>query len=126
MTNASFLRRVLWADAATCIACGILLGFGAEALTGLLGLPPALMRWAGISLFPVAGLLVFLATRDRPAPALVWVIIVGNAIWAIDSLILLLTPWVAPTLLGSLFVIGQAVVVFAFARFEHLGLRAAA
>ncbi len=126
MTNsASFLRRVLWLDAATCIACGLLLAAGGGMLEGLFGLPATLLRLAGASLFPVAAFIAWLAARGTLSPALVWVVIVGNVIWAADSILLLFTPWVAPTLLGTGFVLAQAIVVLGLARAEQLGLRAA-
>lgn len=121
----TFLRRVLWLDAATCIACGLLLAAGGGMLEGLFGLPALLLRFAGASLFPVAAFIAWLAARGRLSPALVWVVIVGNVIWAADSILLLLTPWVAPTLLGTGFVVAQAVAVLGLARAEQLGLRAA-
>ena len=126
MTNPSFLRRVLFADAAISATCGLLLDFGAEPLGALFGMPPALLRWAGISLLPVAAFIAWLATRARPTVALVWLVIAGNVIWAIDSLALLFTPWVAPTLLGTAFVVAQAAIVVVLAGLERQGLRALA
>ena len=38
------------------------------------------------------------------ARQIVWVIIACNALWAIDSLLILLTNWVAPTQLGYAFI----------------------
>lgn len=122
----TFLRRVLWLDAATCIGCGTLLAAGGGLLDGLLGLPAPLLRLAGASLFPVAAFIAWLALRVRLSPVLVWVVIVGNVIWAADSILLLFTPWVAPTLLGTAFVLAQALMVLGLARAEQLGLRGAA
>ncbi len=122
-TLSAFLRRVLLIDAATSIACGLLLAGAAGPLTDLLGLPAALLRGAGLGLLPIAAFILFVATRAAVPRLLVWLVIAGNVIWAIDSLALLATPWVAPTLLGSAFVIGQAAIVAILARAEHLGLR---
>ena len=124
-SSETFLRRILWLDAATCLACGTLLAAGAPVLDGLFGLPVPLLRVAGISLFPVAAFIVWLAARARLSPALVWVVIVGNVIWAADSILLLFTPWVAPTLLGTAFVVAQALVVIGLAQAERVGLRSA-
>ena len=49
-----------------------------------------------------------------------------NVVWAIDSVVLLFTGWVAPSLLGYAFVIGQAGVVAVLADLEYVGLRRAA
>ncbi|HJV53857.1 MAG TPA: hypothetical protein VJ652_20490 [Noviherbaspirillum sp.] len=119
----TFLRRVLVADAATSLACGLLLTLGAGALAPLFGLPLALLREAGLLLFPFAALVLFAATRPTLPRALAWVIVISNALWAIDSVMLLLSGWVAPTALGQAFVLAQAVVVALFAELEFFGLR---
>lgn len=124
MTNASFLRRVLWLDAATCIACGLLLTLGARALEAPLGLPAGLLLGAGLVLFPVAVLLAWIARQPTPPAGWVWFVIAGNLLWAADSLALLFTPWVAPTTLGVVFVAGQALAVIAISGLERAGLRA--
>ena len=46
-----------------------------------------------------------------------------NVVWAIDSVVLLFTGWVAPNLLGYAFVVGQAAVVAVLADLEYVGLR---
>jgi hypothetical protein len=118
-----FLQRVLCADAATCVATGLLLLFGASTLEPWLGLPPMLMRYAGASLLPIAAFIAFVATRDASPRILVWAVIAGNAAWTFDSIALLFTGWVAPTALGIAFVVAQAVVVALFAELEYVGLR---
>jgi hypothetical protein len=125
LRTSTFLRRVLFADAATCLATGLLLTLGSGALEQFLGLPAGLMRYAGLSLLPFAALLVYLATRERLSPPAVWAVIILNALWTADSFLLLLTGWVAPTELGYAFVVGQALGVAAFAGLEYLGLRKA-
>ena len=126
LQTSTFLRRVLFADAATCAGTGLLLTLGAGALASFLGLPAGLMRYAGLSLLPFAALLVYLASRERLSPPAVWAVIFLNALWTLDSFLLLLAGWVAPTGLGSAFVVLQAVGVAAFAGLEYLGLRKAA
>jgi hypothetical protein len=121
----TFLRRVLLADAATCVASGLLLALGTGVLEQYLGLPAGMMRYAGLSLLPFAALLVYLATRESPPPALVWAVIVLNLLWTVDSFLLLLTGWAAPTELGYAFVVLQALGVAGLAGLEYLGLRKA-
>ena len=62
--------------------------------------------------------------RGRPCrvPA-VWAIVAYNALWAIDSIVLLVSGYVAPTALGYAFVIFQAAVVAGFAGLQVIGLR---
>lgn len=120
-----FLRFVLFADAATCAACGLLLLIGGGFLENLLGLPFPLMFYAGLSLFPFAAFLLYLATRKSISKTLVWLIIGLNLLWTIDSFLLLISGYVAPTTFGYIFVIFQAIGVLIFADLEFIGLRKA-
>ncbi len=122
-SSPSFLRRVLLADAAASAITGLSMLSGAVFLEQLLGLPATLLQVAGAILLPFAVLVVLLATRERPAPAAVWAVIISNALWAIDSVLLLLSGWVAPNGLGQAFVIAQAVVVAVFAELEYFAVR---
>ena len=63
--------------------------------------------------------------RTSRAPA-VWAIIAYNALWSIDSIVLLVSGYVSPTALGYAFVIFQAAVVAGFAGLQDVGLRKAA
>jgi hypothetical protein len=124
MTQAStFLRRVLLLDAVATAATGLMLTFGASLTKDLLGLPQSLMQYAGLSLLPFAALVGFLATRETISRPAVWAVIAYNALWSIDSIALLVTGWVAPTALGTAFVVAQALVVALFAELEYVGLR---
>ena len=123
MPDSTFLRRVLALDAISSAAMGVLLLLALTPLTGLLGLPRPLLLWAGLSLLPFAALVGWLATRELPPRAAVWAVVVLNAFWAVDSLLLLLAGWVEPTLLGAVFVVFQALVVGLFAVLQLTGLR---
>lgn len=116
----AFLPRVLFFDAATCLAMGLLLVFGAGALAGPLGLPALLLQLAGASLFPVGAFMAWVAARGAPRPG-TFVVIAGNALWVIASLALF--AWVRPTPLGSAFVLAQAAAVGVLAALEAAGLR---
>ncbi|HYE00911.1 MAG TPA: hypothetical protein VEH84_16125 [Alphaproteobacteria bacterium] len=118
-----FLRLALLGDAAASGAAGLLMAAGAGPLAGPLGLPEELLRYAGLALLPYAALVARLGTRPDPARGAVWAVIAVNACWAADSLLLLLSGWVAPTALGTAFVLAQAAVVAAFAVAQHAGLR---
>jgi hypothetical protein len=120
-----FLRSVLFADAATCAACGLLLVAGGGFLQNLLGLPAPLMFYAGLSLFPFAAFLVYAATRKSISKTFVWLIIGLNLLWTIDSFLLLISGYVEPTTFGFVFVILQAIGVVVFADLEFIGLRKA-
>jgi hypothetical protein len=119
----TFLRYVLIVDAAASAVTGLLMALGAGFLTGLLGLPEPLLRYAGLILLPYAAVVAYLGTRESLSRGAVWAVIAVNAIWVADSVLLLLGGWVTPTMLGYAFVIFQAVVVAAFAEAQYLGLR---
>ena len=120
------LRRALRADAGVSGAAGLLLAVGAGLLGSLLDLPAALVRDAGLVLLPYAAVVAYIGTRERMARVAVWAVIAANTLWAIDSIVLLVSGWVAPTALGYAFVIAQALVVAAFAELQYIGMRRAA
>ena len=119
------LRYALIGDAVASGATGLLMFAGAGFLTAWLGLPETLLRYAGLVLLPYAALVGHLGTRNAPARPAVWAIILANAMWVIDSLVMLASGWVAPTALGTAFVLLQALVVAGFAGAQYLGLRQA-
>lgn len=119
----TFLRRVLIADAVAGAVAGLALLAGAGAVADLLGMPASLLRYAGAALLPVAAFIAFVATRARLPRAGVWIIIAVNALWTVESLILLFSGWVHPTLAGQVFIVAQALMVAGFAELEFIGLR---
>ncbi len=123
VTESVFLRRALLADAAVSGATGIAMMLGANPVGELLGLAPALLRWAGLSLLPFVALLVYLATRERPSPSLTRVVVAANLLWSTDSVLLLVSGWAEPTALGYACVAGQALAVALFAALQYVGLR---
>ncbi|WP_437961192.1 hypothetical protein WME76_17205 [Sorangium sp. So ce119] len=125
LSSPLFLRRALLADAIVSGATGLLMLAGAAPLAGVVGLPEALLRWSGASLLPFAAIVAWLGTRERPARAAVLAVVVANALWVIDSVLLLALGWVEPTALGYAFVAAQALVVALFAEAQALGLRRA-
>lgn len=119
----TFLRYALLADAVASGATGLLMIAGADLLTGLLGLPVALMREAGLLLVPYVALVAFVGTRDAISRPAVQAIIALNVLWVAGSIGLLMSGYVAPTALGYAFVIAQAVAVGIFAELQFIGLR---
>ncbi len=120
---AKFLRTVLLLDAVTCVATGLLMALGADILAGYTALPAPLLRYAGLSLFPVAAFIALVGTRGRLAPAAVWIVVGGNALWVAGSVLLLVSGLIAPNVLGYIFVAGQAAAVAVLAELEYVGLR---
>ncbi len=121
--SSTFLRRALLLDAAASGATALLAIAAAGLLEGLLGLPAALLRWAGLVLLPYVAFVVYAGTREEISRSTVWAVIVANVLWAIASALLLVSGWVAPTALGYAFVIGQALVVALLGELQYMGLR---
>ena len=119
----TFLRRVLFADAATCMAMALLLALGSGMLGDFLKLSAQFLFYAGFSLFPFAAYLAYLGTRESVGSLLVWTIIALNALWTFDSILILLAAWVEPNAFGYVFIIAQAVCVAVLAGLEYLGLK---
>ena len=121
-TPSLFLRRVLLLDAVATGATGLLLLSGTSLLQSLLNLPASLMTYAGIFCVAWAALVGFSSIQKQLNRNFVWSIVIGNAIWVLGSLALLVSGYVAPTLLGYAFVIAQAIVVGVFAELQYVGL----
>jgi hypothetical protein len=82
-----------------------------------------LLRYAGMSLFPVAVFMALVGTREGIAPAGVWVVIIGNALWVAGSALLLFGGMIAPNTLGYMVISAQAATVALLAELEYFGLR---
>lgn len=116
------LRRVLVADAVICLIAAadlILLTGLARDLTGL---PEGLLRGVGIALLVVAAAVFWLARRAQVPALAIKVLIALNLVWAVDSVVLLLSGWIAPTALGTGVVLAQAAVTFGIAGLQAAGL----
>jgi len=120
-----FLRYALLADAIASGASGLLMIAGADLLTGVLGLPVALIRESGLLLLPFVALVAFVGTREVIPLGAVKAIVALNVLWVLGSVGLLVGGFVAPTVLGYAVVIMQAVAVGVLAELEIIGLRRA-
>jgi hypothetical protein len=119
----SFLRAALLIDAVASGMTAVLLVAGADVLRDWLGLPVVLMREAGLILVVYVAFVVFVATRAQISTGSVWIVIVCNALWTVASIAILETGKVAPTTLGMVFVIGQALAVLALGALQFIALR---
>jgi hypothetical protein len=115
------LRQVLAIDAATCLAMGLLLMALSEPLAAWLALPASLLFGAGVLLLPCAVLMAIGAAMRRPAPALVWLVIAGNAAWVLASGLVAFALF-EPNMLGLAFVVAQAAVVVVLLVLERQAL----
>ena len=116
------LRRALLLDAIVSGATGALLWLGAAPLSDLLGLPHALLTGAGLFCVVYAGGLAVLARRPAVPRAIALTVVAGNGAWVAASLWLTVSGLVAPTPLGTAFVLTQAAAVMAFAVLQWIGV----
>ena len=121
-----FLRTVLAADAIACGVMGTLLIVGAQPLAALFGLPVLLLIGAGVFLLPLAAWVGWLSKQAQPSRRAVWLLIAGNGVWVVESLLLLVPDWVQPTALGTAFIVVQAVATAVFAELEYVALKRSA
>jgi hypothetical protein len=119
----TFLRYALLADAIASGATGVLLIAGAGWFESLLNIPLALSREAGLVLIPYVAFVAIVDTRENIMRGAVWAIIAANAVWALASVALLVSGWIAPNLLGVIFIALQAAVVAVFGELQFVGLR---
>lgn len=123
LASPHFLRRVLWADAASGIATGVLQIAFADALAPLLGLPADLLLWSSYILAGFVLLISWTATRRTIPAGAVWVVIGCNALWVMGCAALLVSSQIAPTGFGIAFLIVNAVTVGVFLELEWIGVR---
>ena len=122
MQLSHFLKRILILDSASCLGMGAALIVGDGALSELTGLSELLLAGAGYLLIPLGLFIGWLGSRDAAQVGLVWLVIVGNVGWTLESLVVAFTV-TGITSLGSLFVAGQGAAVLALAALEYVGLQ---
>lgn len=123
ITITPFLRWALLADALASGATGLLLLVLGSQLQALLGLPGLLLFGAGLFLLPYAAVIAWMGQRRSVPRWALTAVIVGNALWALDCLLLAVTGLLSPTALGVMFLLAQAVVVGVFAELQYVGMR---
>lgn len=127
MSSPNFLRNVLRADALSCVACGVLQVVFTGQMAQLLGLPEALLAYTGEFLLVYAAVVAFVSTCDPLPRPLVWALVAGNLGWAIAcALLLLVSGRLAPSMLGTTYVVAQALTVAVLAELQFFGLRRSA
>jgi hypothetical protein len=114
--------RVLLLDALASGVMGLLLAGFAGMIAAPLGLPVGLLRGAGLALLPFAAAVGFTATV--PSVRSLYIVIGCNTVWVAASVVLLVSGVIAPTPLGTAFVLTQAAAVAVFALLQRASLRA--
>lgn len=117
---ALLLRRALLLDAAGSAAVGLLQLAATAPLAAQTTLPGALLLESGLFMLPYAALLLWMQRRAALPRALVLLVIVGNAGWALGALgagVLL-----QPAALGWAWLAVHALWVLAMAALQRAGL----
>lgn len=117
------LRFAIRLDAVASGAVGSLLCVAAPTAAAQLGAPTPAVIAIGVFCLGYALLLGALAQRPRLPLALPWTLVIGNALWALASVLLHYSDAIAPTPLASALLLAQAALVFGFAELQWLGLR---
>jgi hypothetical protein len=121
VSSPRFLPTVLWADAASALATGVLQLAAAPLLAEWFGLSAGLLTASGWVLLAVAAYAAWLARGPIRRPA-VLALVAGNALWVLGCVELLLTG-AAATAFGVAWLVVQALAVGFLAELEWLGLR---
>lgn len=118
-----FLKQVLTVDSAVSLAAGVLQVAASSALQGLTGISSTLYLATGLFLLVFGVLVGVLAWLDHPPSALVWLLIAGNAGWALASAALVFQPMGSYTAVGQSYLVFNAVWVVLMASLEFVGLQ---
>lgn len=115
------LRPALVADAVVSAANGVAYLAAAAPIGDALGLSPGLLRGVGVFCL-VWSVCVALVART-PRRGTVTAVVVLNAIWAIDSLVVAAAGWGDPTTAGTVWIVFQALAVAGLATLQAVGRR---
>jgi hypothetical protein len=124
LAHPKFLPRLLLIDGLATGATALLLLTAADVLAPLLQLPAGLLRVGGLICVPFVAWVIALSRRPEVPRGAMATVIAINIAWVVAS------AWVAfggtwqPSVLGVVFVTGQALVVLTFAELGWFGLRA--
>lgn len=116
------VTRWLLLDAAMSGGAGLLLAAGAPWLDSVLGAPTALLVPLGLFLAAYAGGLLLVARAGAPAPA-VLAVVVGNAVWVVASVVVVIGDLLTLTTAGNVLALVQAAAVALLADMQAIGLR---
>lgn len=117
------LRLALRLDALMSLAAGAATLALASALAAEVGAPTAAVTALGAFMLAY-GLLAGVLGACRQLPRwLVLVVVIGNALWALDSLLLFATGWIDPSRVGVVLIVSQALLVALVSALQGAGLQ---
>ncbi len=123
ITPSPLLRSALRLDAVASAAVGLLTCLLARPLDEVIGAPPAWVLGIGLFMLAYGVIIGLLSARPRLARGAVWFIVIGNTLWALESVLLTFSGWITPGTLGVALLLTQAAVVALFAELQFIGMR---
>ena len=121
--SSRWLQLTLQADGIVGLAVGAVHLLAASLLADWLALPRPLLLGTGAFLLGWGVWLRRLGRAPRVARAAVWAVIIGNMLWVVGALVLLLGGSLVTNVWGSAYLVLHVVLVLAFAELEWFGLR---
>jgi hypothetical protein len=119
----SLLRLALRADAIFCVATGAIGLVAAQPLATLLGIPALALGILGAIVALYGAFLFYTAAQAQISRRIALAALVLDAIWVIDSAVLLLTGWLPLTSAGMWTIGLVAVAVATLGELKFFGLR---
>ena len=124
-SSPTFLRNVLWADAAAGAASSLLHLLGAAALAGWLGVPAGVLAMSGAALLVYVAAAMYLASFEPLSRRGVTLLIFANWAWVGACAVVFVMNASTLTALGQAYIVVHALAVAALAELEWFGLRRA-
>ena len=119
----SLLRLALRLDAVVTGLNGAAYLAAAPLLDDVLGLSGGLLRGFGVFLLGFAAAVWLVGSGPRISGVAVEAVIGANVLWAVGSVVAVVTGFGSPTTVGAVWLLLQAVVVAGFAAVQFAGLR---
>lgn len=116
-------RSLVAIDAATCALMGLLLLLAPAPLANLTAISEALLFGAGLLLLPVATFMAFLSRCSTTPTWAARIVISGNALWVLGSVLLPAFGLITPNGIGWLFLLSQSLVVALLTWLEWVAAR---
>lgn len=119
----SWLRWGLGIDSVASASMGLIFVLLSEPVSTLFHLPPMGVLSVGLFCLIYATVIGRMAQRPRLPRWSVWAVVIGNALWAVDSVLLVSLDLLSPNDGGRVFILVQAALVFGLAEWQYLGLK---
>jgi hypothetical protein len=117
------LRTALWIDAGVSAASGVLQLAATQTVHTLTGIGTLLLTSSGWFLLAYGAFIAFLARLPHPPAGVVWLLILGNPVWALGCAALLTQHHAAYSALGNAWLVVNILFVLGIAALQYLGLR---